>query len=539
MIQSHVRPGSNVHRATGVNGIKAIGSTSDEHGGSPVAATSGQGSSAMTSRRYSALRRRSQVVQRPDQPAAKVQTLHATTVALTYPWSPHMRPMTENRGVWLSTMVLLLLAAVAPTRPAQAQQATPKCGTTLDKTAAPDTVNKGDLVTVSLKISGTCPIQERKADVVLVIDRSRSMEDRTSPGGPTKLEAAKTAATSFVDSMDPALVRVGIIVFDAYVEELTYLTADQARLRAAIAAIPAAPGTNLVDSLDAGHRMVTSAGIRKDAQAVLVYMTDGKHNQFTGSPPPLSAIYPIIAKIHAAGITVHTIGLGQTGDIDEPLLRQIAGDPTHYHWSRTGDDLEGIFLGIAGIIKATVLFKSLTITDTVPGNMAYVPGSAQPAATWDGTARTLTWTFNSVPEAGHTLSFQVRPQQAGRHPTNVVATADYRDGFDNENREPFPVPQVTVLVPEEPAGCVCRITRQKVPRAYIDLALANPPSIMGWNQLQNPNKPGSPPYPTPRHDWPPNPRRTCLDLQNRAVPFHPLFNSVLWRAGCLEGPDKP
>lgn len=443
------------------------------------------------------------------------------------------------RLVRLSLSLALCAVIGAQVGSANAQQPTPKCLTALDKVAAPNTVNKGDLVTVNLKIAGSCPIQERKADVVLVIDRSRSMEDRTSPGGPTKLAAAKTAATAFIDTMDPTLVRVGLIVFDAYVEELTYLTSDQAKLRAAIAAVGSAPGTNLVDSLDAGFRMVTSAGVRKDAQPVLVFMTDGKHNQFTGNPPPISAIYPIIAKIHASGITVHTVGLGPVGDIDEPLLRQIAGDPTHYHWSRTGDDLEAIFLGIAGIIKATVLFKSLTIIDTVPANMTYVIGSAQPVAVWNAAARTLTWIFSSVPETGHAMSFQVRPQEAGRHPTNVEATADYKDGFDNQNREAFPVPFVTVLVPELPAGCVCRITRIKVPQAFIDMALANPPAIMGWNTLQNPNKPGSPPFPTPGHDWPPNPRRTCLDLQNRAVPFHPLFNSVLWRAGCLEGPGNP
>ena len=450
--------------------------------------------------------------------------------------------MHSTTAIRLASLMLalgVLGASDTAVRKTLAQQPAPKCTTALDKTASPSSVKKGELVTVNLKISGACPIQERKADVVLVIDRSRSMEDRTVAGGPTKLAAAKTAATSFIDSMDPNLVRVGLIVFDAYVEELTYLTSDQAKLHAAVDAIRSAPGTNLVDSLDAGYRMVTSAGIRKDAQPVLVFMTDGKHNPFTGNPPPISAIFPIIARLHASGVTVHTVGLGPVSDIDEPLLRQIAGDPTHYHWSRLGDDLESIFLGIAGIIKATVLFKSLTIVDTVPANMAYVIDSARPLAIWDPAARSLTWTFNSVPEAGHTLTFQVRPQEAGKHPTNVVATADYRDGFDNAARETYPVPLVTVVEPEIPGGCVCRITRLKVPQAFIDMALANPPAVMGWNQLQNPNKPGSPPFPTPGHDWPPNPRRTCLDLQNRAVPFHPLFNAVLWRAGCLEGADRP
>jgi len=52
-------------------------------------------------------------------------------------------------------------------------------------------------------------------------------------------------------------------------------------------------------------------------------------------------------------------------------------------------------------------------------------------------------------------------------------------------------------------------------------------------------KPGSPPYPTPGHDAPPNSRRTCLDLWNRNIRYHPLFNPPVWRAGCVIGPEYP
>lgn len=427
--------------------------------------------------------------------------------------------------------------ADAPARSARAQAPTPACTSTVDKTAAPAQVKRGEEVTVQLSISGSCPAQVRKADVVLVIDRSSSMNNLTA-SGITKISAAKQAARGFVDAMDPALVRVGLIVFSRDVEELSYLTNDQAKLRTAIDRFGTQTGTNLVDSLEAGYRMATSAGVRPDAQPILIFMTDGRHNEGNGSPPE-SAIFPVIAKVHASGLVVHAIGLGQDSDIDEPMLRQIAGDPSRFHRSASGDDLGAIFQGIAGIIKANVLFKTLTVVDRVPANMSYVLDSAEPKAAWDPAARTLTWSFTAVPDSGHLLRFRVRPQEVGRHPTNVEAVGTFRDGFDNEGSKVFPVPQVTVVEPEVPGLCVCRITRLKAPQSVIDLALANPPSVMGWNLLQNPNKPGSPPFPTPGHDWPPNPRRTCLDIQNRAVPFHPLFNSVIWRAGCLEGPDRP
>ena len=101
------------------------------------------------------------------------------------------------------------------------------------------------------------------------------------------------------------------------------------------------------------------------------------------------------------------------------------------------------------------------------------------------------------------------------------------------------MPIVEVVPGETGAGCVCRITHSKAPSAAIAYALANPEQIWGWNRLLDEGKPGAPPYPTPGHDAPPNPRRTCLDIWNRGIPYHPLFNSVVWRAGCTEGPAAP
>jgi hypothetical protein len=83
---------------------------------------------------------------------------------------------------------------------------------------------------------------------------------------------------------------------------------------------------------------------------------------------------------------------------------------------------------------------------------------------------------------------------------------------------------------------VCRVTERKAPAAAIARALADPAKVWGWNRLLDEAKPGSPPYPNPGHDMPPNPRRTCLDLWNRNVQYHPYYNSVVWRAGCLIGP---
>jgi uncharacterized protein YegL len=430
-------------------------------------------------------------------------------------------------GLLLAVLVGMA-ATSSPRALVSAQGNAPRCQPTRDKTAQPSVLPLGQKVTVTLELGGICPIQERKADVALVIDRSLSMVDNG------KLLAAQNAAIRFVDTIDSGLVRIGLITFDGIVEEMQYLTDDKVALKRSIADIQWGRGTNLVDSLEAGRKMVTSAGARKDATPVVVFLTDGRHRV---QQPPLAEIDRVIAEARAQGVVLYAIGLG--ADVDVAVMRRIASDAAHYYFSPGPAELEQIFLSVAGRLEAKVLFKTITVEDVIPANMRYVVDSADPPAVWNATRRSLTWRLVDVPESGAKLRFQVIPQEAGLHPTNVEARGRYSDGFDQPGEIVFPVPEVEVIPGEVGTGCVCRITRLKAPGAAIDAALAHPDRIWGWNLLSDPNKPGAPPYPEPGYDWPPNPRRTCLDIWNRGIPYHPLFNSVVWRAGCTEGPAGP
>ncbi len=81
----------------------------------------------------------------------------------------------------------------------------------------------------------------------------------------------------------------------------------------------------------------------------------------------------------------------------------------------------------------------------------------------------------------------------------------------------------TVKPPTEPAQPgACDFIYSRVPAAVINAALANPSSVAGYNQLQNPGVPESP--------W--NGRRTKLSLRNISLPWHPLFNGLTYKAGC-------
>jgi hypothetical protein len=62
----------------------------------------------------------------------------------------------------------------------------------------------------------------------------------------------------------------------------------------------------------------------------------------------------------------------------------------------------------------------------------------------------------------------------------------------------------------------------RVPPVVIDAAIANPDRMSGWGEPANANIPPSPL----------NPLRTLLSIRSPAVPFHPLFNPLVFKAGC-------
>jgi Mg-chelatase subunit ChlD len=392
-------------------------------------------------------------------------------------------------------------------------QPAPICSASVDKTAAPAEVQLGQVVTVTLSVNGSCPIKDQPADIILAIDHSTSM---TREG---KLQAAQDAAIKFINQSDPKQVRIGLVSVSSVGRKIEDLTTDWAVLVQAVQNLQPERGTNLVDGLESSRRALIGANARPGVRKVIIFLTDGKHSQ---QGVPESDLDPVIAAVRTAGIEVFTIGLGT--DADEGTLKRIASDASHYYFSPTTGELEGIYLQIAGRLQAKVLFTTSTIADVLPANMVYVPGSArptQPSVSADG--RTLTWQVDNVAEPGYQITYQVRPQEVGTWPTNAVAKIEYVDGFKNTGNLVFPVPTVRVKN-ETPGGaqCVCRIVLQRVPQHVIDAALAHPERFHGWRYPLDPGKPRSPA----------NPPRECLTLMNVNIDYHPLWNTPEWRVGC-------
>ncbi len=187
------------------------------------------------------------------------------------------------------------------------------------------------------------PVPREEATVILTMDVSGSME--ATDVDPTRLDAAKAAATEFVDNL-PAGFKVGLVAFSTQARLVLAPTTDRAQAHAAINGLRAEGGTALGDAIDlslqaagigTGTPADPAAGVTPsptpdpsaslDPSAspspsagtddkgapltALVLLSDGKSS--TGQMDPLDAA----DEAAQAGVPVYTIALGtDSGTVD-------------------------------------------------------------------------------------------------------------------------------------------------------------------------------------------------------------------------------
>jgi hypothetical protein len=87
---------------------------------------------------------------------------------------------------------------------------------------------------------------------------------------------------------------------------------------------------------------------------------------------------------------------------------------------------------------------------------------------------------------------------------------------------PTPAPKPTQDPSQPPSPVECSQIQGKVPAQVIADGLANPNKVAGWLQPANPNLPAGPA----------NPLRHYLSMQNPGLPWHPLYNDLVYKVGC-------
>ena len=206
--------------------------------------------------------------------------------------------------------------------------------------------------------------------VILAFDVSGSMA--ATDMDPTRMEAAKAAARTFVSSQ-PDSILVGVVAFSDTGFSMLVPTDDQAQVLSAIDRLGPERGTSIARGIVTS--MMALAAAEQDpeagfytnkspepdpmppvvapgtfAPAAIVLLTDGENNQ---QPDPLEAaraaaergirIFPVGLGTEA-GTTIEVEGFRVHSRLDEPSLRQIAEiTDGAYYAAAAPEELAGIY----------------------------------------------------------------------------------------------------------------------------------------------------------------------------------------------------
>lgn len=188
-----------------------------------------------------------------------------------------------------------------------------------------------------------CQESTRYSDIVLALDTSGSMDKPTEPGGPTKLAAARTAATEFLNMLTFPGDQAGIVLFSGTAVLQHPLSANRSSLIAALQGN--IDGDTRLDLAlaEARKELIGVRHLTNNSQ-ILILLTDGKPE---GTDMATVLSQAILTK--GAGITIYTIGLGN--DVNGALLKDIATTDGHYYSAPSTANLNQIYQEIAGSLS--------------------------------------------------------------------------------------------------------------------------------------------------------------------------------------------
>ncbi|MCL2316056.1 MAG: VWA domain-containing protein [Actinomycetia bacterium] len=158
--------------------------------------------------------------------------------------------------------------------------------------------------------AGIEKVPRERATVVLVLDGSQSMA--ATDVTPNRLDAAKAAATAFVDQL-PSQYNVAVIELSGAPATLTPPTTDRAAVKNAINKMTLQDGTAIGDSIDAALAAIAQAPAGdsdQPAPSLVILLSDGTNT--SGADPMTSA-----GKAAEQKVPVYTIAFGtQNGYVD-------------------------------------------------------------------------------------------------------------------------------------------------------------------------------------------------------------------------------
>ena len=331
------------------------------------------------------------------------------------------------RGGGAIGLALMAGLALAPTASAQT-------GTVSgNKTVADTDIQCNGSTTVTPTLNGQTGIAGEPADIVLVLDRSGSMQ-----GAP--LAALKAGANQFVDIIDEGTdgvldgviangSRVGVVSFADSATVNQPLTGSAGAVKSAVNALVASGGTNHEAAITTAQSQL-AGGSGND---IMIIFTDGQTT--VGGDASNEA-----AAARAAGTEIFVIGLG---DVNQAELADWATDPdsSHLFITPSASDVEAIFqaIGAAVVVPAAT---GVSVVDTVNGHFAVSNAAASKGAVGQ-VGNVLTWTVPTLQTETVTLTYTVT-----HDPTKSGGVEQVNDSVTYTDAEghvvTFPSPTVRV-----------------------------------------------------------------------------------------------
>jgi uncharacterized protein YegL len=310
------------------------------------------------------------------------------------------------------------------------------------KTVSDTDISCNGSTNVTVTLEGQTGISGQPADIMLVLDRSGSMQ-----GAP--IANLKSGALSFVDIIDEGTdnalngliangSRIGVVSFADSATVNQPLTGDAGAVKSAINGLGASGATNHSAAFQVAQAQLAAS--QPANQKILIIFTDGVTT--VGGDASDDA-----AAARAAGTEVYAIGLGS---VNVGELNDWATDPDSQHVfiAPSAGQLEAIFqaIGAAIVVPAAT---NITVVDTVNSHFA-VSNATVTAGTIGQAGNVLTWTIPQLNTETVTLSFTATHSAAeagGAEQVNAAITYTDAEG----HAVSFPSPTVNVR------GCAATI----------------------------------------------------------------------------------
>ncbi|MBX6314425.1 MAG: VWA domain-containing protein [Isosphaeraceae bacterium] len=183
-----------------------------------------------------------------------------------------------------------------------------------------------------LKFQGPQSKEVRPTTVVLVVDKSLSMEEEDRIGG------LKAAVATFLKVMPPRS-RVAVVAFSSDVKILCPFTDNPAQVLGPVNALSPEGATRYYDAVAEALELIAQEPGRR---AVLA-LTDGE-DTFSQS----ANLDSVILAARREGVPVYTLGLGSEDEIESDALRRLARETRgQYFPARQADQLRQIYEEVA------------------------------------------------------------------------------------------------------------------------------------------------------------------------------------------------